>query len=488
MRALFGAALVAWWACVAVWGARPAVYDHPVDFRLDETAARLHRPAARVLNARIALRKATEEVDIITAHTTASLVPYIRLWKQIDADSLPGAFTGLFDQLRHDASVTDRSRDYEWATSEATILLPELAAYDPDLATELAQTWPGPAPEFSRRARDQFRGFWDRIVGRGLAQIAVTDAERAAQLEAEIEPQLRFQVQGEIVAHLMRQGRLADAEALARQTIRDFRRAPPDSRLFVDFCLFTDRLATASRELFEEAWTLLLSKGDGIESIHTVGPTEGGETISFSRPEYVVLFHLHYLPAARGWVDDLLGHAPDLQRRIERIGGIEAFWRHVIYHPRPIDSVSPHTESTLPAELGTRSVPAIAGLAKVEREDMRPGPARDFIRQSMGEDRPLRDRAVVASSFLRANRDSELESAEIAAISDVLDQLAKANLNLLADDRDVLPRTDEFRLEMDLLMLWSRHDFEDAMRRVEAKPNRHFRTVLYWKIPFELMR
>ena len=95
---------------------------------------------------------------------------------------------------------------------------------------------------------------------------------------------------------------------------------------------------------------------------------------------------------------------------------------------------------------------------------------------------------MVASSFLRANRDSELESAEIAAISDILDQLAKANLNLLADDRDVLPRTDEFRLEMDLLMLWSRHDFEDAMRRVKAEPNRHFRTVLYWKIPFELMR
>ena len=103
-----------------VLGAEPPVYDHAVDFRLDEAAAAVPMSPDTLLKSRVALRRLTERSDLIRPKADSPLGFLIQAWLQLDPDSAPGAFASLFDRVRGDALRAEATGNYVCATIRAT--------------------------------------------------------------------------------------------------------------------------------------------------------------------------------------------------------------------------------------------------------------------------------------------------------------------------------------------------------------------------------
>lgn len=85
-------------------------YPHGTSHRLAETASQLGLEPERLERARIALRRATEAIDIITSRSSASLSPLLPLWERIDDANAAAAFRFLLEQVRADAADAPSDR------------------------------------------------------------------------------------------------------------------------------------------------------------------------------------------------------------------------------------------------------------------------------------------------------------------------------------------------------------------------------------------
>jgi len=218
-------------------------YGHPVDFRLAENAGLLKLPPERLLKARIALRRATEAMDIITPRSGASLGPLVSGWKRLDPACLPGALAYLYEKSRQEALHADRAFGYEWSTLEAVLLLTEMTAIDADRAARLGEQWPQPPAAFGPNAEASYHRFWDRIASGRVGQVARTNPDHAEAIVSRIDTPLTYSARGKIMASLFREGRIDQAGTLAREVISDYRKGNPDQQLFLDFASFTALLS-----------------------------------------------------------------------------------------------------------------------------------------------------------------------------------------------------------------------------------------------------
>lgn len=280
----------------------------------------------------------------------ASLGFLICPWKEIDPDSLPGAFSFLFDQLRDDALDAARSDVYEWVTGQASELLSVLAFFDAEQAGALGGTWPAPSSSMGRRVWDQYRYFWDRILARSLVQIAQFDVDRALELDRQQDFGLRAEARGAIAVGLWNSGRHEEALDVANQVILDFRNTRVDSQVAADFSafvweLFPFALRPLHKELYRKAWTVSVEKGDGLQEPHSILKAVDGASVGFSSTEVMGLYQLAYLeewPGGTRMSKDLLKRFPELEKRVERIGGVLGFLSQKTYHgPRHKRSYRP---------------------------------------------------------------------------------------------------------------------------------------------------
>ncbi|MFZ0426896.1 MAG: hypothetical protein WAO20_02180 [Acidobacteriota bacterium] len=340
---LFAAIVLVCGAAATGLGAQSPAYDHPVDFRLEAFAKALEVSPDRLLEGRKALRRVTEATDVMTPQRGDNIDPLIAQWKKLDPDSLPGAFTFLFEQIREDAREAQGIFTYAWVTMTATNLVAGMLDVDPARARELADTWPPPSYRIGQSGRDQYRHFWDRVLAISLEQIARVDVDRAMVLDAEGDYPLHAAARGMMVSRLLDEGRTDEALSLAREVIDEYRNSPVDTEVAVDFSGFVDRLLRLAlqpfhKDLYREAWTLALEKGAVIEEPHSVLSDERGSPVEFTTPEVLGLYQLAFLKKCRGgkWLSSqLLKAFPGLDERVERVGGLEGFVYQKTYHGPP---------------------------------------------------------------------------------------------------------------------------------------------------------
>ncbi len=343
MKRLLSASWILWLVPAALIGAEGPGYDHPVDFRLDEVAEKLHISPEKLLDARKVLRQITEATDVMTPQRGGNIDPLISQWKRIDPDSLPSAFTFLFGQIREDAWDAEGIFTYAWVTMTATNLVAGMLDVAPEHARELAETWPAPSPWIGQQASDQYRHLWDRVLAISLEQVARTDVDRALALDAEGDYPLHTAARGMMVSRLLIGRRTDEALSLARQTIDEYRDSPVDTEIAADFSGFVDQLLPLAlqpfhKDLYREAWTLALEKGTVLQETHSILKADDGTPIGFSTPEVLGLYQLALLKRCQGgkWLASaLLKEFPDLDQRVERVGGLEGFVYQKTYHGPP---------------------------------------------------------------------------------------------------------------------------------------------------------
>jgi len=415
-------------------------YGHPVDFRLAENASLLKLSPERLLKARIALRRATEAMDIITPRSGASLGPLVSGWKRLDPACLPGALAYLYEKSRQEALQADRAFGYEWSTLEAVLLLTELAAIDPDRATRLGEEWPQPPPAYGPNAQASYRRFWDRIASGRVGQVAKTNPDRAEAIISRIDTQLTYGARGKIMASLFREGRGDQARALAREIISDYRKRNLDQQMFLDFASFTAQLMPLSDDLFVEAWTLALGKNPSSEGRRLVPGKDGGK-VGFTGPESVLLGQLHNYRRRAEVLESLASSFPDLYARLEAIGGLEGLMGQM----RPS---YPEISCAPPAKIPEGT-------------------------ELLNLDLSLEERSLGAFCLLSRMRDQAISAEQVQALRALMAEIRKSNEPETQDD--ILSTAMPVRLELELLGLVAEHDFEETLCRVGTLPNAQFR-------------
>lgn len=428
-------------------------YGHPVDFRLTENAGLLKLPPERLLKARIALRRATEAMDVITPRAGASLGPLVSGWKRLDPACLPNALTYLYEKSRQEALHADRAFGYEWSTLEAVLLLTEMAGIDADRAARLGEKWPHPPPAFGPNAEASYRRFWDRIASGRVGQVAGTDPDQAEAIVSRIDTPLTYSARGKIMASLFREGRVDQATALAREVISDYRKGNPDQQLFLDFASFTALLMPLSDDLFVEAWTLALGKNPSSENRRLVPGKDGGK-VGFTGPESVLLGQLHNYRKGAEVLESLASSFPDLHARLEAIGGLEA----LINQMRPS---YPEISCAPPAKI-------------LEGAEL------------LNPDISLEERSLGAFCFLTRMRNRTISTEQVQALRALMAEIRTSNEPETQGDN--LSTAMPVRLELELLGLAAEHDFEETLRRVETLPTLWFRYQALIRMVWQLSR
>ncbi len=323
-----------------VLGAEPPVYDHAADFRLGEAAAAVPMSPDTLLKSRVALRRLTERSDLIRPKADSPLGFLIQAWLQLDPDSAPGAFASLFDRVRGDALQAEETAEYVCATIRATDLLGAMLDLAPDRARELARTWPEPASDMGPAAGDQSRHFWDQARSFSLSQVAQIDLDRAVKQLEGAAYSVNSAARGLMVTELWEAGRKDEALALAGRVIRDYRETPIDTVVALDFNRFMAELfrligTRPFDNLYREAWTLAVQRGDGRQDARFVFEADDGTPVAFSTVEALALDQLallHRQSEQGRLADELLQGTPALQARVRRVGGLEVIARRTNRH------------------------------------------------------------------------------------------------------------------------------------------------------------
>lgn len=439
-------------------------YPYGTDHRLVETAQQLQISPSRLRQAREALRKATEDIDIITSRSQASLSPFLPIWSRIDPDNAPAAYLFLLNQVRQDAASTQRDWEYHWTIMLASQILNRLADWDPDMATSLAAEWPRPSPSLTEEAWVRYRYLEDKIVKERLLQIASQDPDQALAWTRRANLPLSYWLRAEAARSFRRAGRDEEAEQVVREAIQDFEAAEIDRELFLDYTIMLQRLDFSSR-LFLQAFAAAVSQRypERSEPRMLLG-AKGSQVAFFSRD----IALLRALKAYRGnpqVVEEALRIA-DLKGKVEAIGGLEAFLdsqvkkypplfssaadkRPASQHPRP--EKDPSTPSAKPTGLEKRVEKLYRTLFQHGRAKLSPQ-LRSTVASTLDE---LRRTVLEEGDF-----SSDYYSFDLPAI----------------------------RMEHLLLTLWAEFDFEDAMRRVGEHPHRNYRQHVYRSIAHSLSR
>lgn len=464
------------------------VYRFGTDYRLEDAAQELGISPARLRQAREALRKATEDIDIITSRSQGVVRPIVHLWSRIDADSASAAFLFLLNQVREDAVAARGDHVYKWTVMLAADLLNPLADADLNLALHLADAWPRPPEGLTEESWECYRYLRSGIVRERLLQIASQDPDHALEVLLELKPALTFAVRGEIAKRYFSQGREDEAEVLVRQCIREFEAMRVNSETYLDFASLLSKLGF-SDDLFLRAFAPAVHKSYPLGDVQARwAVTPDGDDVIVTHQENVLMWTLLFIRKRPAVVDEALRMA-GLYERIQSMGGQPAMVRRQ-YKERPPVFPAASVVNVPSVPMGSASSAAGAGPS-VHAGRIHYTLETDWEAETMAVLTgrvPLTQRAQRLYQLLLRQRGKDLRPGLRYGAEGVLDLLRNdvvTHVDFSGDyfNDDGVPAVG---MEWLLLPLWADYDFDDAMRRVAEHPHRNYRQIVYRKIAYHL--
>lgn len=439
-------------------------YPFGTDHRLSETAQQLQISPSRLRQARQALRRATEDIDIITSRSQASLSPFLPIWSRIDPDNAPAAYLFLLNQVREDAASTQRDWEYHWTIMLASQILNRLADWDHELAISLAAEWPRPSPSLTEEAWVRYRYLEDKIVKERLLQVASQDPDQALAWTRRANLPLSYWLRAEVARSFRQAGRAAEAEQVVREAIADFEAAEVDRELFVDYTIMLQRLDFSPR-LFLQAFAAAVSQRYAERSPPRMLLEANGSQVAFFSRDIALLRALKAFKDNSQVVEEALRIA-DLKGKVDAIGGLEAFLASQVKKYPPVFSSAAEKQPPSRSRRPERG-PAAPSKQETSLEKKAASLYRTLIQGSRAKLSP--DLRSTVASTLDELRRTVLEEGDFSSDYFSFDPPA-------------------IRMEHQLLTLWAAFDFEDAMRRIAEHPHRNYRQIVYRSIAHRLSR
>lgn len=301
-----------------------AVVVKNLNKELMRTAHRLGVSPEQVRKGRSLLRKATAlALELAGSEGIQQLGQY---WLQVDRQDAAEELTQLIRELKEEAGATADTQAHGQLTRNARSLADRLSQLRPEAAEQLLEDWPEApqlsADELARNASQERRFEERRLVERIREDV---DASLAEMREQEKDGPL-LSARSFAINEFFRQNRVEDANALFDETFELLTDAPPTidtfnslRNLLFSYGQFGDE---ERAEKLVQAWA---SMAQVVELPDTRTHNIGG--VDFTSLEYLVLATLRSLSRAPELSLRALEYFPDLNRKLEPIGGVGGFFR-----------------------------------------------------------------------------------------------------------------------------------------------------------------
>jgi hypothetical protein len=363
------------------------------DKELKRTAHQLHISVDHLVNARAALKEASD----LARHSSDSSIFYQLAvdWEKIDKSRAQPVLEDLYTWLRTGAADAPDTAAYEHFTASARSLIQWLVGMDYDRAVVLWRHWPDPPAALGdafQKAQIQSNAQYANHLPMLAAASNQADLTQLREAAANGD----FTSASMLAARLNQAGERADSLKVVDQTIADFARRPPDSRSIATFLFFVRTLSPIDPDRFLQATNLLRTSIDKQGDSNAGGTlTAGNQSIKVSASEAAIIELCRSLNGRPDLAARTLNSVPGLRAKLDQVGGIDSIAGNpvsgLVNANYSIDGVTRTTYSRTPggSAAGGTSAPGAAGasvrldLYQSLRGKLAKNP--DFVRQKLAE-------------------------------------------------------------------------------------------------------
>jgi hypothetical protein len=297
---------------------------------LKRTAYRLRISVDRLVNARTALKEATDlalRADADAPDNYGSYGSLAGLWIQIDRKKAREMIGTMILDLSSHAQAAENLDSYRNCTSRAQQLLGSLNEIDPEHALQIAQLWPAPAAKLGSAGEQALAQFQNDLNSRIMSQAVYSSPDliyeqlQQPQKAAALPLALRIQV----AQSLINSNQKEKARAVLDQAIAEMGRRPLVQGQRYDYDSFLGGLARLYPDRMLEAFSSYqeMLAGLGADANQGMVIQAGEQRVWLSAAESTALNVARGLYNRPELALKILDSVPGLRNKFDQLGGLD---------------------------------------------------------------------------------------------------------------------------------------------------------------------